>query len=119
MTRDILINEQFTPGRRHDRISGTHRVDLDWDDGAVFCRITDSHPAGMEHEERPEWTCNDDVLELLYVADPCRNTDETPIAPPGYWHPRWDDDTYRFVLVAAAEIGAPVDATNLASPAPG
>jgi hypothetical protein len=60
---------------------GVEGVGLDWDLGAVFGRITTSRPAGMEHEQRPEW--DDDVLELLFVAHPSLGDDEMPIAPPG------------------------------------
>ena len=81
---------------------GVEGVDLEWDDGAVFCRITGPRVGYVEHEERPEWTCDDGVLELLYVADHCRDADEMPIAPSGYWHPRWDDDAYGMILLHAS-----------------
>jgi hypothetical protein len=75
-------------------------VDLEWDlEGAVFAREMARPAGGRDDEDRPCWSCPEQPIELLYVASPQMRTDETPIAPPGYWHPRWDDDAYGFVLI--------------------
>jgi hypothetical protein len=67
----------------------------------VFGRITESQPEGLEHEDRVAWSRSDDVLDLLYVAEPCRGTDGMPVSPRGHWHPRWDDDDYGLILLSA------------------
>jgi hypothetical protein len=79
--------------------AGVEGVDLEWDlEG--FARDT-THPVGArDDEDRPRWSCPEQTIELLFVASPEMRADETPIAPPGYWHPRWDDDAYGFVLLA-------------------
>jgi hypothetical protein len=78
---------------------GADGVDLEWGlEGAVFCRAT-TVTSGRDGEDRARWAESDAPIELLYVAHPERDDDEVPVPPAGYWHPRWDDDEYGFVLV--------------------
>lgn len=83
-----------------DLPGGVEGVDLEWGpvEGAIFCQSTPGSD-GRNGQDRARWTEPDTPIELLYVASPQRDDDETPVPPPGYWYPRWDDDEYAFVLV--------------------
>jgi hypothetical protein len=89
-----------------ERLDWVEAVDLEWDlEGAVFCKST-SHPDGRNDEDRARWAEPDTPIELLYVAHPQRDDDEVPVAPAGYWYPRWDDDEYGFVFVPRLCVSA-------------
>jgi hypothetical protein len=98
---EILDAEYLGSARLGGDLAGlVDGVDLDWDEGAVFARVTVQHGAGLEHEDRVEYGQDSAPVELLYVPTPRRDDDGRPLAPAGYWHPRWDDDEYGFVLVS-------------------
>jgi hypothetical protein len=85
---------------------GVDGVDLEWGlEGAVFCKSTRGAD-GRDGQDRARWADPDTPIELLFVASPQRDDDDFPVAPPGYWYPRWDDNEFGFVLVPQACVSS-------------
>lgn len=79
-------------------VPGTTRTDHDLEAyGRVLAEVNDAPgPLDEDLEDDPP-VFGDEPIRLMYVPA------DTP-APPGWYHPRWDDDAFGFLLVAEGAL---------------